>query len=165
MWDLWWTKWHWGKLSPSTSVSPANFHLINYSTILSSIIWGWYNRYKWTWAHHNHNDRARISMWPCIYRLQLCTAQDLHSVCGQNWALTKCMVGGHLLLSTFPVYCVISEAALVYIGQLIPLPVCTLLCPKPVIFVTASPTLSCQAWRPGRDPYFSFNIQCGSRVT
>jgi hypothetical protein len=23
MWDLWWTKWRWGRFSPSTSVSPA----------------------------------------------------------------------------------------------------------------------------------------------
>jgi hypothetical protein len=26
MWDLWWTKWHCGRFSPSTSVSPANSH-------------------------------------------------------------------------------------------------------------------------------------------
>jgi hypothetical protein len=26
MWDLWWTKLHWGMFSPSTSVSPANSH-------------------------------------------------------------------------------------------------------------------------------------------
>jgi hypothetical protein len=28
-----WTKWHWGRFSPSTSVSPANFHSTNCSTI------------------------------------------------------------------------------------------------------------------------------------
>jgi hypothetical protein len=33
MWDLWWTKWRWGKLSASTSVSPANLHSTNFSTI------------------------------------------------------------------------------------------------------------------------------------
>jgi hypothetical protein len=33
MWDLWWTKWHWGRFSPSTSVSPANLHSTNCSTI------------------------------------------------------------------------------------------------------------------------------------
>jgi hypothetical protein len=33
MWDLWWTKWRWGRFSPSTSVSPANLHSINCSTI------------------------------------------------------------------------------------------------------------------------------------
>jgi hypothetical protein len=33
MWDLWWTKWSWGRFSPSTSVSPANLHSTNFSTI------------------------------------------------------------------------------------------------------------------------------------
>jgi hypothetical protein len=33
MWDLWWTKWHWGRFPPRTSVSPANFHSTNCSTI------------------------------------------------------------------------------------------------------------------------------------
>jgi hypothetical protein len=41
MWGLWWTKRHWGRFSPSTSVSPAN-----HSTDLSIIIItrGWHNR-------------------------------------------------------------------------------------------------------------------------
>jgi hypothetical protein len=33
MWDLWWTKWRWGKFSSSTSVSLANLHSTNFSTI------------------------------------------------------------------------------------------------------------------------------------
>jgi hypothetical protein len=33
MCDLWWTKWRWSRFSPSTSVSPANYHSTNYSTI------------------------------------------------------------------------------------------------------------------------------------
>jgi hypothetical protein len=33
MWELWWTKWRWGRFSPSTSVSPANLHSTNCSTI------------------------------------------------------------------------------------------------------------------------------------
>jgi hypothetical protein len=33
MWDLWCTKWRWGRFSPSTSVPPANFHSTNCSTI------------------------------------------------------------------------------------------------------------------------------------
>jgi hypothetical protein len=33
MWDLWWTKWRWGRFSPSTSVSPANLHSTNFFTI------------------------------------------------------------------------------------------------------------------------------------
>jgi hypothetical protein len=32
-WDLWWTKWRWGRFSPSTSVSPANLHSTNCSTV------------------------------------------------------------------------------------------------------------------------------------
>jgi hypothetical protein len=32
MWDLWWTKWHWGRFSPSTSVSPVNSHSTNCSS-------------------------------------------------------------------------------------------------------------------------------------
>jgi hypothetical protein len=32
-WDLWWTKWRWGGFSPSTSVSLANLHSTNCSTI------------------------------------------------------------------------------------------------------------------------------------
>jgi hypothetical protein len=34
MWDLWWTKWHWGRFSPSTSVSPANSPSTDYSTLI-----------------------------------------------------------------------------------------------------------------------------------
>jgi hypothetical protein len=41
MWDLWWTKWHWGRFSPSISVSPANSHSISCSTLI--IVRGWYS--------------------------------------------------------------------------------------------------------------------------
>jgi hypothetical protein len=34
MWDLWWTKWNWGRFSPSTLVSPANSHSAYYSTLI-----------------------------------------------------------------------------------------------------------------------------------
>jgi hypothetical protein len=34
MWGLWWTKWHWGKFSPSTSVSPANSHSTKCSILI-----------------------------------------------------------------------------------------------------------------------------------
>jgi hypothetical protein len=34
MWDLWWTKWRCDRFSPSTSVSPANLHSTNCSTII-----------------------------------------------------------------------------------------------------------------------------------
>jgi hypothetical protein len=42
VWDLWWTKWHWGRFSSSTSVSPANHHSTNLSNII--ITRGWQNR-------------------------------------------------------------------------------------------------------------------------
>jgi hypothetical protein len=32
-WDLWWTKWRWGRFSPSTPVSHANLHSTNFSII------------------------------------------------------------------------------------------------------------------------------------
>jgi hypothetical protein len=41
MWDLWWTKRHWGRFSPSTLVSLGK-HSIDCSTLI--IIQGWYNR-------------------------------------------------------------------------------------------------------------------------
>jgi hypothetical protein len=34
MWDLWWTKWHWGRFSPTTLVSPANSHSTDCSTLI-----------------------------------------------------------------------------------------------------------------------------------
>jgi hypothetical protein len=34
MLDLWWTKWHWGRFSPSTSVSSANSHSTDCSTLI-----------------------------------------------------------------------------------------------------------------------------------
>jgi hypothetical protein len=33
MWDLWWTKWRWGRFSQSTSAYPDNLHYTNFSTI------------------------------------------------------------------------------------------------------------------------------------
>jgi hypothetical protein len=32
--DLWWTKWHWGSFSSSTSVSPANHHSSKLSVLI-----------------------------------------------------------------------------------------------------------------------------------
>jgi hypothetical protein len=34
MLGLWWTKWHWGRFSPGTSVSPAISHSADYSTFI-----------------------------------------------------------------------------------------------------------------------------------
>jgi hypothetical protein len=41
MCGLWWTKQHWGRFSPSTSISPAN-HSTNFTIII--ITRGWHNR-------------------------------------------------------------------------------------------------------------------------
>jgi hypothetical protein len=35
MWDVWLTKWQWGRFSSSTSVSPANSHSTNYSILIN----------------------------------------------------------------------------------------------------------------------------------
>jgi hypothetical protein len=43
-WDLWWTKWRWGRFSPSTSVSPANLYSTNCFTITLIYHLGLYNR-------------------------------------------------------------------------------------------------------------------------
>jgi hypothetical protein len=42
IWGLWWTKQHWGRFSPSTSVSPASQHSTDVSIII--ITRGWHNR-------------------------------------------------------------------------------------------------------------------------
>jgi hypothetical protein len=42
IWGLWLAKRHWGRFSPSTSVSPANHHSSNFSIII--ITRGWHNR-------------------------------------------------------------------------------------------------------------------------
>jgi hypothetical protein len=63
MWDLWCRKWHWGRFSPSTSVSPANNAPHSSS---SSVIWGWYNRLvsgrrpKWTQSHPTKSNKIII---------------------------------------------------------------------------------------------------------
>jgi hypothetical protein len=55
MWSLWRTKRHWGRVPPSTSVSPANHHSTNFSIII--IIRGWHNMpicgrsAEWTQLH------------------------------------------------------------------------------------------------------------------
>jgi hypothetical protein len=54
MWDLCWAKWHWGRVPPSNSVSPANSH---YTKCSIPNFRGWYNRpisgrhTKWTQSH------------------------------------------------------------------------------------------------------------------
>jgi hypothetical protein len=35
VWDLWWTKWHWSRFSPSILVSHVNFHSTDSYTIIT----------------------------------------------------------------------------------------------------------------------------------
>jgi hypothetical protein len=51
MWGLWWTKRHWGRFSPSTSVSPANHHSTNFSIIITTRSW------------HNRSIGGRSAEW------------------------------------------------------------------------------------------------------
>jgi hypothetical protein len=69
MWDLWWTKWHWGRFSPSTSAS----HSTDCSTFI--IIRGWDNRpvngrcTKWTQSYptpRNKKRKLNCAYNPCI---------------------------------------------------------------------------------------------------
>jgi hypothetical protein len=67
MWDLWWTKLHWGRFSPSTSVSFASSHSNNCSTSSSFNIRRWYNRpingrhTKWTQSHPTPRNLKKTS--------------------------------------------------------------------------------------------------------
>jgi hypothetical protein len=61
MWDLWWTKWHCGRFSPSTSVSPANIHstdcsiiIIYHPGLVQQANSG--RRTKWTQSHHTQRN-------------------------------------------------------------------------------------------------------------
>jgi hypothetical protein len=69
MWDLWWTKWHRGRFSPSTSASSANSHSTDCSTLIIyhpglAII---YNRpvsgrrTKWTQSHPTPRNLKKTS--------------------------------------------------------------------------------------------------------
>jgi hypothetical protein len=64
LWNLFWTKWHWVRLSPSTSVFPVTQStdcstriIIIIIIIMSCIVRGWFNRpngcrrSKWTQSH------------------------------------------------------------------------------------------------------------------
>jgi hypothetical protein len=51
MWNLWWTKRHWGRFSPRTSVSPVNRHSANFSIIIISRDW------------HNRSIGGRSAEW------------------------------------------------------------------------------------------------------
>jgi hypothetical protein len=68
MWVFWWTKRHWGRFSPSTSVSPANHHSTNFWIII--ITRGWHNRpiggrsAEWTQLHSTPQYSNFINLIP-----------------------------------------------------------------------------------------------------
>jgi hypothetical protein len=89
MWDLWWTKWHWGRFSPSTSVFCANTNSTDYSRIIMIIIiiiWNWYNRTnsgcgtKWTQSHSMREGRKN-NLVPVRYETGL---TQRRSGCGEE---------------------------------------------------------------------------------
>jgi hypothetical protein len=70
MWDLWWTKWHRGRFSPSTSVSTASSHSTDCFTV---IIRRSYDRpnsgrhTKWTQSPpptpRTNNNNTHVKVW------------------------------------------------------------------------------------------------------
>jgi hypothetical protein len=64
MWDLWRTKWNWGRYSPSTFVSPDNPHSTSCSIL---IMLGSCNRpttgrsTKWTHSHCNPQTKEKLA--------------------------------------------------------------------------------------------------------
>jgi hypothetical protein len=94
MWDLWWTKRHWGMFSPSTSVSPAN-HSTKFSIII--ITWGWHNRpnsglsAKWTQLtppHHYTNLKKLHTLIGVHYKCRIC-GKEFPSLRGIKYYLSK----------------------------------------------------------------------------
>jgi hypothetical protein len=92
MWGLWCTKRHWGRFSPSTSVSPAN-----HSTDFSIIIYtrGWHNRplsgrsVEWTLIPPPTMKIKKKSMLHTIFCIQF----QSHSICitvGQFYTFYNC---------------------------------------------------------------------------
>jgi hypothetical protein len=62
MWDLWWTKWRWGRFFPTISVSPVNLHSTACSTITIIYHLGLVQQAtsgrstKWTQSHPTENN-------------------------------------------------------------------------------------------------------------
>jgi hypothetical protein len=61
---LWWTKWHWSRFFPSTSVSLANYHSTNFSIII--IIQGWHNGpiggHNAEWTQLDYTNKKKFTM-------------------------------------------------------------------------------------------------------
>jgi hypothetical protein len=64
MWGLWCTKRHWGRFSPSTSVSLANHHSTNFSIII--ITRGWHSRP----IRGRSAEGTQFGLHPSLYQLK-----------------------------------------------------------------------------------------------
>jgi hypothetical protein len=62
MWVSWWTKWHWGRFSQSTSVSHANIHSTDCSTI--TVIWATYQAESVS-PHPKILKKKKTDVWSC----------------------------------------------------------------------------------------------------
>jgi hypothetical protein len=107
MWDLWWTKWHWGRFSPSASVSPANHHSTNFSIVI--ITRGWHNTpiggrsAEWTQLDTTPTIFEKISYRKIYYTyVYLMTPCKMHSYTAVDWIMIangefrscKCLLTG-----------------------------------------------------------------------
>jgi hypothetical protein len=94
MWDFW-SKWHWGRFSQRSSVSPAN-HSTDCSTL--TIIRGWYNRpnsgrrAKWT---HLTTPKGRISI--SITQLKPAEVQEVVSSLNPRKSSGYDLITGNIL--------------------------------------------------------------------
>jgi hypothetical protein len=77
MWDLWWTRWRWGRFSPSTSVSPANLHSTSWSTIILIYHRGLYNRPEVTAVPSGLSPTPPIIIKKSLYRPRICKFSEL----------------------------------------------------------------------------------------
>jgi hypothetical protein len=71
MWDLWLSTWHWGRFSPSTSVSPANSHSTDYSTLIIYHLGLAYAKYWPKYQVHSvlpHPEKlkTKVKLYTCI---------------------------------------------------------------------------------------------------
>jgi hypothetical protein len=84
MCDLWWTKWHWYRFSPTTSVYPANLHSTNCSTIIIIIIIIIYHPGLVQWTNSGHNTKWTHSHPLIIIIIQLNSLLFMCSVNNNN---------------------------------------------------------------------------------
>jgi hypothetical protein len=91
MWGLWWTKRHWGRFFPSTSVSPAN-HSTDFSIII--ITRGWHSRplvaavSSGPWFHpalYKLKKIKKLYMYFLLHLLILYCVYDINNSCFRQY--------------------------------------------------------------------------------